>query len=82
MERVIVPPMITAMGIGDHWSIRSPITGEALHGRSQYHAHLKKHNVLPVNELKGEADHQKQAIEAQQAAERRQAIVEAVVRHS
>lgn len=78
-ERTLDAPMVTAMGLSDAYQVRSPIDGKMLYGRDAYYAHMKQHNVVPLSDLQGEAEHQKKAQAIQQKEERRKTI-ERVVR--
>lgn len=77
-ERVLDTPMITAMGLSDHFQVVSPIDGTTLYGRSAYYDHMKKHNVVPESELRGEAEHRQKAMKKEQAKQRK-ATIEKVV---
>jgi hypothetical protein len=79
--RFITPTMLPAMGISDHYRIVSPIDGKTLYGKSQYDAHLKKHNVLPESEMKGEAERQKKYAVEKDSAARKETIRKAIIQH-
>lgn len=81
MERFIVPPMLAAIGIADHFSIVSPIDGSQIHGRSEYYAHIQKHGVVPSSDLKGEAEHQKKQRSKVEKAKRVETIQQAIAKH-
>lgn len=81
MERFIVPTMLAAIGVADHFSIVSPIDGSHLHGRSEYFAHMKKHGVVPSSDLKGEAEHQKKQRAKVEKAKRVETIHQAIAKH-
>ena len=78
MERFIVPPMICAIGISDHFSMKSPIDGKPIYGRSEYLKLVKEHNILPSSDLAGEAEHRMKAIKAENKAERVATIEKAI----
>jgi hypothetical protein len=80
-ERFITGTMLPAMGISDHYKVVSPIDGSTLYGRSEYNAHLKKHNVLPQSELQGEAERQKKYADAKEKSARRETIRKAIAQH-
>lgn len=71
--------MVTAMGLSDHFSIVSPITGETVRSRSGYYAHMKKHNVVPESDMRGEAEHRQAANKIAEKEQRRKTI-EKIVR--
>lgn len=80
-NRILTATMITAMGIADHYAIRSPIDGSMLYGKSDYNKHLKKHGVVPESEMKGEAAHQKKQAAKQEKAKRIETIQKAIAQH-
>ncbi|MCA1859307.1 hypothetical protein LE191_04180 [Janthinobacterium sp. HSC-3S05] len=80
-ERFITPTMIPAMGLSDHYQVVSPIDGKPIYGRSEYYAHLKKHNVLPESEMKGESEHRKKESAKKDKAARRENILKAIKQH-
>lgn len=80
-ERFITPTMLPAMGLSDHYQIVSPIDGKTLYGKSEYDAHLKKHNVLPESEMKGESERRKKEADAKDKAARRETIRQAFKQH-
>jgi len=73
-ERFIVAPMITAMGISDHFKVVSPIDGKPIYGRSEYLKHLAKHKVRPESDMKGEAEHRMSEIKAKQKSAARETV--------
>jgi hypothetical protein len=77
-ERVFVAPMVAAMGISDSFSIVSPIDGRPVYGRSEYLAHLKKHKVRPLSDMKGEAEHRMASIQAEHKARGRETVAKVV----
>jgi hypothetical protein len=78
MERVLVAPMVSAMGIADNTQLVSPIDGRTLYGRSEYYAHMKKHNVVPASDVQGEAEHQKKQTAVKVKAKRKEAIAKTI----
>jgi len=78
-ERLLDTPMVTAMGLSDHFQVRSPIDGSMIYGRSDYYAHMKKHNVVPESDLRGEAEHRQKAAK-KEAKEQRRKTIEQIVR--
>lgn len=71
--------MVSAMGLSDHYQVRSPIDGKMIYGRSDYYAHMKKHNVVPESDLRGEAEHRQAANKISEKEQRRKTI-EKIVR--
>lgn len=74
MRRVLSAPALPAMGVADHFTVASPVTGRPLHGRSEYLAELKRRNILPESELAGEAEYRKKQKEETERANRRETI--------
>jgi hypothetical protein len=70
--------MVTAMGLADHAAVRSPIDGTMLYGRSDYYKHMKKYDVAPESDMKGEAAHQRKQIDKKNKQERKETIIKAV----
>ncbi len=80
-EKLLDNPMVTAMGLADHYQVVSPITNETLYGRSAYYNHMKKHGVVPTSDLEGEAQHQKTNRDKAFKASMREAIREAIIKN-
>jgi len=78
MDRVLTTAMIPAIGISDSFSMKSPIDGKQIYGRSEYLKLIKEHNILPSSELAGEADLRMKEIKAKIDTEKRE-IVEKVI---
>lgn len=74
MYKIVTATMVTAMGIADNYQVVSPIDGKTLYGRSQYYAHMKEHNVVPMSEMQGQAEHAQKQIAADEAKQRKQSI--------
>lgn len=81
MVKQLSAPAIPAMGLSDHFMVVSPIDGKPIYGRSDYLAHLKKHNVRPESDLKGEAEYRKAQQQAADKATRRETIAKAIAQH-
>lgn len=73
--------MIAALGLSDHFQVVSPIDGKTLYGRSDYLNHMKKNNVVPESDLRGEAEHRQKAMKADEAKKRRDTIEKVVAQH-
>lgn len=75
---ILQAAMVGAMGLtGGSFSIISPIDGTEVHGKSEYEAHMKKHNVMHASEFKGQAEVVRKEKAATQAKELRAAATEA-----
>jgi hypothetical protein len=72
--------MISAMGVADHASIKSPIDGTMIYGASDYKKHMKKHGVVHESDARGEATHQRNQQIANDKKARKNAIITAVNR--
>jgi len=81
MERVLAAPMVSAMGIADHFVRTSPINGRPVYGRTEFLKQLKTSGFLPESDLKGEVEHQRKQIDAKNKADIRKSIVEAIGVH-
>jgi len=74
MHKIMTATMVTAMGIADNYQVVSPIDGKTLYGRSQYYSHMKEHNVVPMSEMQGQAEHAQKQIAAKEAKQRKETI--------
>lgn len=80
-ERFITPTMIPVMGLSDHYQQVSPVDGRTLYGRSEYEAELKKHNLVPSSEMKGEAERRKKYAAENETKARKETIRKAIQQH-
>jgi len=78
MVRFITSTMICQIGLSDHFSIKSPIDGKTIYGRSEYLKLIKENNILPSSDMAGEAEHRMKAIKAQNTADGKKAIEKAI----
>lgn len=63
---------------GDLKPFVSPATGEYISDRGQLRRHLKQHGIAPADEVRGTAERVRKERERRFAAERKQAVIDAV----
>ena len=78
MERFITSTMICQIGISDHFSIKSPVDGKTIYGRSEYLKLIKENKICPSSDMVGEAEHRMKAINAETKANGKNLIDEAI----
>lgn len=77
-HKIMTATQISAMGVADNYQMKSPIDGSMIYGRSQYYDHMKKHDVIPLSDIQGQADHVAKRKADENAKQRRDTIERAI----
>lgn len=78
-ERTLASPMIPRMGLADHYQIVTS-SGHVCYGSGDYKKYCEKNGVVPLSDIKGEAEYQKAEGEKKRRRELRSEI-EAIARN-
>lgn len=79
MERRLTATLLTT-NVATYNAFRSPIDGQFIDSRTKYNAHMRKHGVVPFDELKPDFERNKRRRKQEAIAGVKQAVVEATQR--